>query len=100
MIVTLKRNELPKMGEYKYYDFPEFKNELIIYNKNNNYIIYSSFCPHFGGILKIKNNQLHCYFHDYKFDLETGLCINREIGSKCHKYKYIEDNEFISIEMD
>ena len=25
MIVTLKRNELPKMGEYKYYDFPEFK---------------------------------------------------------------------------
>ena len=99
MIILIKKKELPEIGEYKYYDFPNLKNELIIYNKNNKYMVYSSFCPHFGGILKINNDKLHCHFHDYKYDLETGNCLNREFGSKCQKFEYFEDIDGLSIEI-
>ena len=99
MIVFIENAELPSLNEYKYLDFPAFKNELLIWNHGGVFKIFSSFCPHFGGILAIKNDKLHCYFHDYEFDPETGSCMNREFGGKCQKIDYFEESEGLSVEI-
>jgi nitrite reductase/ring-hydroxylating ferredoxin subunit len=99
MLIFINKDNLPKLGEYKYYDYPDLKNEILVYNSTKGYLVYSSFCPHFGGILAVKNEQLHCFFHDYKFDLHTGVCINRDLYSKCRKYESIVDENGLNIEI-
>jgi nitrite reductase/ring-hydroxylating ferredoxin subunit len=99
MSVFIAKKDLPIAGEFKYFDYPELKNELLVWNSGQKYHIYSSFCPHFGGPLAIKDGQLHCYFHDYKFDIESGECLNREFGSKCQKIVYFSESDGLFVEI-
>lgn len=84
-----------------YYDFKDHKIEiLIIYLGVSKYKVLSSFCPHFGGKLEYKEDQLVCYFHDYRFDLNTGKCINRNVGSKCSFLDYVLNDKNMIIYLD
>lgn len=93
-MIKITSEFLPKDGEYKKFDYPEAKNEIIVYKPlGGTYEVYSSFCPHFGGPLEIKENKLHCYFHDYYFSLKDGSCLNRSMGAKCLKIQYFLDDD-------
>jgi len=98
-MLLIHKDNLPKMKmTYLYYDFPELKLEFIIYRNNEDLLfIYSSFCPHFGGKLEVKDNELYCYFHGYRYDLDSGKCKNREVGINCKKYNYFETDNGIEI---
>jgi nitrite reductase/ring-hydroxylating ferredoxin subunit len=100
VIVKILNENLPKDGEYKKFDYPEAKNEILIYKPNGrNYQIFSSFCPHFGGPLEIKNDKLHCHFHDYYFSIEDGSCLNRSMGAKCMLLQYFTEDDGLSVEI-
>lgn len=99
MEIKLHNHELPNKGEHKYFDYPELKQELIVANTDSGYKVFSSFCPHFGGKLEIKNGDLYCYFHDYIFDVESGSCKNKPLGSKCQKISFFEDEEGMIVEV-
>jgi len=96
----MPKNLLPKDGEYTYFDYESEKIEVLVYNKGgDDYLAYVSFCPHFGGKLEIKDDQLYCPFHGYKFDLDEGKCQNRELGSKCQKVNVVnfEEDYYVDI---
>lgn len=97
MEISLSKVDLPTDGAYKYFDFPEAKMELLVFNDSGNYRIYSSFCPHFGGPLEVKNGKLFCSFHDYIYDMDTGSCINKELGAKCQILSFFEEDNSISV---
>jgi nitrite reductase/ring-hydroxylating ferredoxin subunit len=101
-VIKINLNKLPKkIGDFDYYDFPEYKIEFLISKLDtNNYKVLSSFCPHFGGPLELKNNSLYCYFHGYEFDIDSGKCLNRKIGSKCifYEYKLLENFMYFELE--
>lgn len=99
-MVQIKNNDLPAVGSYKYFDLPELKNELLVYRKSDGeFTVYSSFCPHFGGPLSIKNGNIYCHFHDYIFDIETGQCKNKNLGALCQKYSYFYDSDGLHVEV-
>jgi nitrite reductase/ring-hydroxylating ferredoxin subunit len=100
MNVFIRKPELPGPGEFKYFDFPELKNEVLIWNRpGQGFMVYSSFCPHFGGPLAVRDSKLHCYFHDYLFDAETGACINRNFGGRCTRLAYFEEDNGLVVEV-
>ncbi len=68
MQLTIPNTELPSDGEFKYIDIPEVKQELLVFRKKGVIQVVSSFCPHFGGPLTLKDGNLHCYFHGYEFE--------------------------------
>ena len=63
-----------------------FNDEIIIYQKEGNLYAVSGFCPHFGGPLKVESDKLHCFWHDWKFDLVTHQCINRKVNITLQSY--------------
>ena len=73
----------------------DFKDEIIIFKRNNKIYVKSSICPHFGGpIAYDKNNDyLFCYWHGLKFEL-NGKCINQKNFKAClNSYNYeLKDN--------
>ena len=100
MMIKIENEKLPKDGEYMKFDYPEAKIEILVYKPNGKtFEIYSSFCPHFGGPLEIKDGKLHCYFHDYYFSIEDGSCLNRTMGAKCLKLQYFVEDDGVSVEV-
>ncbi len=99
MNIRINKSDLPADGSFKYFDFPELKNEYLIYKEAGKpYAVFSSFCPHFGGQLSIKNGLLHCGFHDYWYSLKDGACINKDFGGKCQIVNYFLDDYGLIIE--
>lgn len=98
MIISIENDNLPSLGCFKYFDYPDLKIELlVIKSKAEEFKVISSFCPHFGGPLTVKDGNLHCNFHDYSFDIETGVCLNRNFGGKCLSYDFFRDENGLSI---
>lgn len=92
-------SKLPKkINECIYLDFPKKKIEIgIIKLDNNKFKVFNSFCPHFGGRLNVKDGNFFCYFHEYKYNIEDGRCINRKIGSRCTLYEYKLTDKYLII---
>lgn len=99
MFVFVKHEDLPSDNDYVTIDYPDYKNEILIYNSGSAYHVFSSFCPHFGGPLKIKNGRLHCHFHDYYFSLHDGSCENRGMGARCRVLNYFKVDGGIEVEI-
>ena len=99
-MIRIEKSLLPSSGEFKYFDFPEYKNEFLVYKTKEGCLkIYSSFCPHFGGPLSIKDDKLYCWFHAYEFDLESGVCLNRKVDIRCNQIQFVESGSAIDIEV-
>jgi len=65
-----------------------FSDEILVYFYNDNYFAVSGICPHFGGpvTLQNKNNQLHCYWHNWCFDPLNFNCTNMKTSIKLRSY--------------
>lgn len=100
MEIQIDKKDLPIDGGCKYFDYPELKQELLITNIKGDYKIFSSFCPHFGGKLELRDGNLYCYFHDYVFDVENGQCKNKPLGSQCKKISFFEDEDALIVEVE
>ena len=77
-----------------------FSDEIYLVFLDDNYIAISGFCPHYGGPLKInKNNEFHCYWHDWKFDVNNLSCKNYSYKNKLKKYNVIEKGDLLEISL-
>jgi nitrite reductase/ring-hydroxylating ferredoxin subunit len=68
---------------------PTLEDEILVIETKNGTRTVSTICPHFGGPLVNDEGTeyLRCLWHDWRFDIETGACINREIGCKLKIYE-------------
>lgn len=64
-----------------------FQDEILIYELDQNLFAISGFCPHFGGPLELKDNKIHCYWHDWNFDLRKHNCLNKKVNLSIRQYK-------------
>ena len=83
--------------------FDDIKDELIIFIDNHQKIkVCSSICPHFGGEIVYNNLQdvLQCKWHGWKFNKDSGKCINNPIRSKLNEYKFKQQDNKIYITVD
>jgi len=71
---------------YKYMS-EVFQDEILIYELNQTIFAISGFCPHFGGPLELKDDKIHCYWHDWAFDLRKHNCLNKKVNLSIRQYK-------------
>ena len=64
-----------------------FNDEIIIYEVDNSLFAISSFCPHFGGPLEVKNGKINCYWHDWDFDIRSHNCVNKKVNLSLYSYR-------------
>jgi nitrite reductase/ring-hydroxylating ferredoxin subunit len=65
--------------------------EIVIFQTDQGYYALENRCPHAGAHLHegiIKDNILTCIWHGWRFDLETGQCLN-EYWAKILTYAVI-----------
>ena len=74
-----------------------FGDEIIIYQNKQKLYAISGFCPHFGGPLAVELSEIHCSWHNWKFDLETHICVNQKVNCKLQSYgvKQISTNRVL-----
>ena len=79
----------------------ELQDEIILLrNSSNDIKIFSSICPHFGGEVCMKNNNLICKWHGWTFSSESGdflgyinqdkIITSSKFGLK--EYSYVLEN--------
>ena len=98
MKVSLKISELNFIDGQCLIDRPDLKEEFLIFKDKVGYRCISSFCPHFGGPLKVEKNRITCYFHSYCFDKKSLKCTNRKLSAPIKEYKIINTNDHLEIE--
>jgi nitrite reductase/ring-hydroxylating ferredoxin subunit len=79
------------------FESDKFNDEILVYFKENNYFAISSFCPHFGGPLSFSGEDIRCYWHGWKFDLNSHKCINRQVNCRLKTYNVIKKNTSLEI---
>jgi nitrite reductase/ring-hydroxylating ferredoxin subunit len=82
--------EILKKERYFVKWIDDWKDELIVFlGKNDEVKIFSSICPHFGGEIHLKKNQvLSCKWHAWKFCLETGKCFSNNLRLSLKPYDF------------
>ncbi len=76
----------------------ELKDEIVIYQYQNNLLAYSGVCPHFGGPLRpLPNGDVRCGWHDWRFSASEGHCINRKIKCRLVRYELEIDEHEIKV---
>lgn len=70
------------------------KKPMAIGRRGETFFAVNTVCPHMGGPLscgKLAEGKLHCPWHDWAFDVETGLCGN---GHRIERYEIlVQDGE-------
>jgi len=68
----------------------DWKDEIIIFKKDNKIKLFSSICPHFGGEIVYDNKlmSLKCLWHDWKFCSKSGKCLSHPIRGKLNPYDF------------
>jgi nitrite reductase/ring-hydroxylating ferredoxin subunit len=64
-----------------------FMDEILIYDVDGVLYAISGFCPHFGGPLEVKQGTIHCFWHDWKFDLHKHKCLNKQVNLRIRSYR-------------
>ena len=66
---------------------------------DNNIVVYSTICPHFGGELELVkgSKKLRCKWHHWHFDLKTGKCLSSIMTACLRKYSFIEKDEYLEV---
>lgn len=92
----IKKSKLQN-NEYRFLS-KVFSDEIYVVFIDNNFIAISGFCPHFGGPLVLNDdNEFHCYWHDWKFDIVDLKCINNNYKRSLKSYKVRELPESLEI---
>jgi CMP-N-acetylneuraminate monooxygenase len=68
------------------------ENYILTQNLNGNPVLFSTQCPHRGGKVKVDDECLHCPWHDWKFDSQTGevteVADENSLSNKDHLTEY------------
>jgi len=73
------------------------KKPMTVVRKGDNFYAINSICPHMGGPLscgKMKEGKLHCPWHEWAFDVETGISPN---GHRLDRYDVWVDGGEVKI---
>jgi len=64
------------------------RDEVIAYIFDDDVIVRSTFCPHFGGHISVDelNERLRCNWHGWEFCPKSGKCISHNIGAILSSY--------------
>jgi nitrite reductase/ring-hydroxylating ferredoxin subunit len=76
--------------------------EIAVFKKAGRLCALQNICPHQGGQLArgwIENDAVVCPLHGYKFDLQTGACLNDE-KLRAKVFTLIEEGEYFKIDLD
>ncbi|ETW19211.1 hypothetical protein PFNF135_01919 [Plasmodium falciparum NF135/5.C10] len=99
-VFLIKSNELQD-GEMKEIKVHEEKDTVLLVRVNNKYYCLGPKCPHYSAPLKsgvLTNEYITCPWHDAKFDIKTGECINGPSFDDIPKYEVvIEGNEVYAL---
>jgi nitrite reductase (NADH) small subunit/3-phenylpropionate/trans-cinnamate dioxygenase ferredoxin subunit len=70
------------------------KKPMTVVRQGDKFFAVNSICPHMGGPMscgKVQGGRVHCPWHDWAFDVETGLSPN---GHRLDRYTVVvEDGE-------
>jgi nitrite reductase/ring-hydroxylating ferredoxin subunit len=69
------------------FESDKFNDEILVYFKENNYFAISSF----------SGEDIRCYWHGWKFDLNSHKCINRQVNCRLKTYNVIKKNTSLEI---
>lgn len=96
----IKKKLFNGKGEYRFLS-SIFSDEIYVCLINDEYVAISGFCPHYGGPLKLNsNNEFHCFWHDWKFDVNSLKCKNFSFKNKIKKYNVINNTDHLIISYD
>jgi len=74
-----------------------FKDEILIYFYDSTYFAISTFCPHFGGPLKLESGKISCHWHGWEFGMKTHKCVNRKVDLAPRMYKVNLEKNILKI---
>ena len=77
----------------------DWRDEVSAIFSEDNIVVFSTVCPHFGGELKLihKPARLRCKWHGWSFDLKTGKCLSSMMTTCLRKYSFQEKNDFLEV---
>ncbi len=73
--------------------------ELALYNVGGSFYALENFCPHRGAPLvdgRVCGAVVECDWHNWRFDLKTGTCLNSP-GSDIETYPVLIEDGMIKI---
>lgn len=73
--------------------------ELALYRVGENYYCVENFCPHKGAPLAdcpVRGAAVTCDWHGWRFDLQTGACLNR-VSEPIETYEVVVENGLLKI---
>jgi len=71
----------------KYID--KIRDEIIVFKYNEEILIRSSICPHFGGEIYFDKSKLilKCKWHAWEYEPRTGKCLTYNVKSNVRNYE-------------
>ncbi|ETB58439.1 hypothetical protein, variant [Plasmodium yoelii 17X] len=87
-----------KNGEMKEVKVNNDKDTVLVINIDNNYYCVGPKCPHYSAPLRLgllTKEYVTCPWHDAKFDIKTGECINGPSFDDIPKYNVIVEDDKI-----
>uniref|UniRef100_A0A8C9GSS9 Rieske domain-containing protein n=1 Tax=Piliocolobus tephrosceles TaxID=591936 RepID=A0A8C9GSS9_9PRIM len=96
-IFLLKKDEL-KSGQMKEIKIHNGKDSVLLVNVNGEYYCVGPKCPHYNAPLEnglLTKSYVTCPWHDAKFDLKSGECINGPSFSDIPSYKVLIEGDNI-----
>jgi ferredoxin-nitrite reductase len=76
--------------------------EIAVFKKAGRLCALQNVCPHEGGQLargRIENDAVVCPLHGYKFDLQTGACLN-DGKLRAKVFNLVEEGEYFKIDLN
>lgn len=78
-------------------DVKVHKKPMSVARVGDRFFAVNSICPHMGGPLscgKIEGGKIHCPWHEWSFDLETGCSAN---GHRIDRYRVVVKDGVVNI---
>ncbi len=79
----------------------EWRDEIsaIFIKEDNDIVVLSTICPHFGGDMELIQNptRLRCKWHHWQFELKTGKCLSSMMTTCLRKYSFQQNNGFLEV---
>jgi nitrite reductase/ring-hydroxylating ferredoxin subunit len=93
-----KKSQIPP-GKSISIDLPDGR-VIALFNVAGEFFALNNLCPHQGGPLaegKIVEGHVTCPWHDWTFDIRSGVCINKPCErAKCYQLEIKDDDIFLT----
>lgn len=96
MVEILLKTKLSSDNSFRFIS-SNFNDEIYIYFYQGSFLAISGFCPHFGGPLTFKDNNISCYWHGWRFNPASLLCTNHKVNIHLKKYSVQDKGKYLII---